>query len=272
LIANLAVGALGLFNSARFGGLADASRLLAVVSSGIFVWALVAEFARLLTRASSLDRFMTMARYASNVVYLLDSSGACIYMNQRWEETTGQPMEEALGTGFTNLVHPDDLARTQPERAAGIASGERYEYELRYRCADGSYRWHLVSNTPTFDSAGQLDGWYAVSTDIDAQHRAHDQLAELYAREHRIAQTLQSAFIPRFCRKSPGCASRPSTGRRCASLNWAATGTTLSCCPTAESYFRLGTSPGTVWTPRSRWCACARRCARSPASTIPIRV
>lgn len=198
LIANLVVGVLGMVNGARFGGLADASRLLAVVSAGIVVWALVSEFARLLTRASSLDRFMTMAQYASNIVYLLDARGACIYMNPRWTETTGQPVEEALSTDWMHLVQPDDLVRTGPERAGGLASGQRYEYEVRYRSVDDSYRWHLVSKTPTFDSAGELDGWYAVATDIDAQHRAHEQLAELYAREHHIAQTLQSAFIPPF--------------------------------------------------------------------------
>jgi len=203
LVTNTAVGVIGLFDHIRFAGASDSSRLLAVVSSVIVVWALVAEFARLLTRATSLDRFMTMAQYASNIVYLLDPDGSCIYMNQRWTEVTGQPVDDALGSGWHAIVHPDDLAKGFPDRAAGIASGRPYGHQVRYRSADGTYRWYLATGTPTFDSEGKLDGWYGVSTDIDPQRRAHDQMAELYHRERQIAQTLQSVFVPPFLPQLP---------------------------------------------------------------------
>ena len=204
LITNTAVGVLGLFDHVRFTGASDSSRLLAIASSVIVVWALVAEFARLLTRVTSLDRFMMMAQYASNIVYLLDPDGSCIYVNERWAEVTGRPVEEAIGTGWHAVVHPDDLAAGLRDRVAGIASGKRYEHQVRYRSADGTYRWYLATGTPTFDSDGKLDGWYGMSTDIDPQRRAHDQLAELYRRERQIAQTLQTVFIPPFLPQVPG--------------------------------------------------------------------
>jgi PAS domain S-box-containing protein len=200
----LAAGILGMFDRVRFAGTSDSTRLLAVVSAVIFAWILVAELARLIERATSLDRFMTMAQYASNIVYLLDASGTVIYMNQRWTEITGQPADEALGTGWHAVAHPDDVAAGFPDRTAGIASGKRYEHQVRYRSVDGTYRWYLAGGTPTFDADGRLNGWYGISTDIDVQRRAHDQLTELYHRERQIARTLQTVFIPQVLPQMPG--------------------------------------------------------------------
>ena len=204
LVANAVLAIFYLFSSTRFAGASDASRLLAIATAVIVVWALVSEFARLLARASSLDRFMTMAQYASNIVYLLDRNGKCLYMNQRWTDVTGQPGDEARGTGWHAVVHADDLAAGFPDRSAGIALGTGYEHELRYRSADGTYRWYLATGTPTYDADGRLDGWYGTATDIDAQRRAQDQFADLYRREHQIAQTLQSVFLPPYLPQLPG--------------------------------------------------------------------
>jgi len=55
LVANITVAVLGLADRARFGGSSDASRLLAVVTSAIVVWALVSEFARVLSAHDRLE-------------------------------------------------------------------------------------------------------------------------------------------------------------------------------------------------------------------------
>lgn len=211
LTANVVVGVLSLFDRTRFEGAADAARILTLAASAVIVCAIVMDFARLMARARSHERFITLTQNASNIIYLLDPRGACVYMNRRWTEITGQPVEAALGTGWTAVVHPDDLGSGLPERSAGISAQRRYEHEIRYRSADGRYRWYLAAGTPTFDTDGKLEGWYGTSTDIDAQRRALDELAVLYDhlagvydREHRIAQTLQSAFIPPFLPKVDG--------------------------------------------------------------------
>lgn len=71
LIANIVVGVLGIFDRVRFGGLADASRLLAVASAAVVVWALVAEFARLLERA---DQLVDLYAHEHQVAQTLQSA------------------------------------------------------------------------------------------------------------------------------------------------------------------------------------------------------
>jgi PAS domain S-box-containing protein len=195
------------FHSPHFAGAPGAGWMfLGLGGIAIFIFALVLEFARLLERSLSLDRYVAMAQFASTIVFLSAPSGACVYVNRRWQELTGQRADEALGEGWKNAVHPDDLGVLTKFRAPGLAAATQYEYELRYRCADGTYRWHLATATPTFDAYGALDGWYGTSTDVDAQRRALDQLETLYEREHQIAQTLQAAFIPPFLPQVEGLA------------------------------------------------------------------
>jgi len=185
-----------MFAHGRTASVTDVVRMMNVASSLVLACALLYEFQRLIWRSSSLDRYLTMARYSPSIVYVLDAAGSCIYVNQRWEDLTGQSAADALDRGWCDVIHPDDMASSSASWVAGLRERQPHAAELRYRCADGSYRWYLANATPTFDADGNLDGWFGVAIDVDAQHRHAERLADLYAREHSIAETLQSAFIP----------------------------------------------------------------------------
>jgi PAS domain S-box-containing protein len=204
-LASLMTGSLLiLFSHDRLSGTTDVVRAANIVSSFVLSCALIYEFQRLLARSSMMERFLTMAQYAANIVYLLDADGACIYVNRRWTSTTGQPADDALGSGWTAVLHPDDIAASAASWQKAIVERRTHEVELRYRLADGTYRWHLATATPTFDRDGNVDGWYGSAMDIDAQRRHADRLNELYAREHELAQTLQTAFIPSYLPQTEG--------------------------------------------------------------------
>lgn len=182
------------FINTRFSSIAETVRLSNLAMSLILTCSLLYEFQRLLWRSSSLDRYLSMAQYSSSIVYLLDAAGSCIYVNQRWTDVTGQSAQDALGEGWRAVIHPDDL-RDAPWTGP-ISALRPHDVEVRYRCAEGGYRWHLATATPTLDDNGQVDGWFGTALDVDTQHRQSDQLKSMYAREHEITETLQSAFIP----------------------------------------------------------------------------
>ncbi len=45
------------------------------------------------------------------VVWTARPDGSIEYVNGRWEEATGLNAGQLIGEGWTNVVHPDDLAR-----------------------------------------------------------------------------------------------------------------------------------------------------------------
>src|SRR5207249_2013116 len=78
------------------------------------------------------------------------------YVNSRFIEYCGMPPEQIAGTGWHAATHPDDLERHNAKWLACVASGEPLEDEVRFRRADGQYRWHLQRGVPLRDEAGRV--------------------------------------------------------------------------------------------------------------------
>lgn len=134
-------------------------------------------------------RFRQLAQAVPQIVFITDTRGAVRFVNQRWSEVTGWPVQDALGAGWREVMHPDDRDATVASLAKMLATGEELELEFRLRHRDGSYRWQLLRAVP-FHEDGQ-DWWYGTATDIDemkqAQARLHEQ-AELLKMAGRLAR------------------------------------------------------------------------------------
>ena len=62
-------------------------------------------------------------------------------VNPAWHETLGWTTDELTAVPYGDFVHPDDVAATVAE-GAKLADGQTtINFENRYRCKDGSYRW-----------------------------------------------------------------------------------------------------------------------------------
>ena len=75
------------------------------------------------------------------VPWMASPSGQILDFNQRWLDLTGLTREQALGSGWTEVTHPEDLDRMTAAWARVAATGEPYDVEHRIRTADGSHRW-----------------------------------------------------------------------------------------------------------------------------------
>jgi PAS domain S-box-containing protein len=125
--------------------------------------------------------------------------GSNSYVNRRWVEYSGQPAEQVSGSGWHAATHPDDIERHRAKWFACVASGEPFEDEVRFRRADGEYRWHLVRGVPLRDEGGNIVKWYGVVTDIEDRRRAEESLrsSEAYLAEaQRLSQTGSWAWNP----------------------------------------------------------------------------
>jgi PAS domain S-box-containing protein len=53
-------------------------------------------------------RYASLAAAAPVAIFRFDSPLNCVYVNERWSELSGRPMESALGHGWMEGLHPDD--------------------------------------------------------------------------------------------------------------------------------------------------------------------
>ena len=90
----------------------------------------------------------------------------------------GMTVEELNSWGTNGAVHPDDLPRVIVELTHSMTTGTVYDSELRYRRADGLYRWSQTRILPVQDTEGRITRWYGLITDIDDRKRAEEALQE----------------------------------------------------------------------------------------------
>jgi PAS domain S-box-containing protein len=125
--------------------------------------------------------------------------GVVDFVNRRWVDYTGMTLEQAVGWGWTNMVHPDDIERVLSKWRILISEGKPREIESRLRRSDGTYRWFLSRCCPLVDRSGHILGWYGCDTDIHDRKEAEETLrrSEGYLAEaQRLSHTGSWASIP----------------------------------------------------------------------------
>jgi PAS domain S-box-containing protein len=103
--------------------------------------------------------------------------GSNAFVNQRWLEYTGMSAEQAAGSGWQSVFHPEDIGKHTEKWRASLATGRPFENEARLRrAADGEYRWFLIHGAPLRDEAGEIVRWNGTAIDIDDRKRAEQAL------------------------------------------------------------------------------------------------
>ncbi len=130
------------------------------------------------------------------MVFTTRPDGYCDYQSQQWVEYTGVPMEQHMGNGWNDLLHPDDRPLAMEAWRQAVEGNSAYDLEYRVRRHDGHYEWFKVRGRPIRDAQGQIVRWFGVATNIDAMKRADDALRETADELARSNQDLeQFAYV-----------------------------------------------------------------------------
>lgn len=78
-------------------------------------------------------------------------------LNPAWERTLGWSIEELLSKPWIEFVHPDDRISTENVKSVIVDDHEVYQFENRYLCRDGSFKW-LSWNSHSYPEEGLMIG------------------------------------------------------------------------------------------------------------------
>lgn len=129
------------------------------------------------------------------IVWICDSEGKCEYFNQNWQEFTGQTIEEGLGSGWQQIVHPEDRDRAMQLWQEALEATKPYEVELRYRSRDNSYQWFLARALPMVNEQEKIWKWFGTSTNINEHKRLEAERTRLLELEKLARAEAEAANL-----------------------------------------------------------------------------
>ncbi len=121
------------------------------------------------------ERFRNMADTAPVMIWISDLGRHCTFFNKPWLDFTGRTMEQEVGGGWTEGMHPDDLDRCRAIYSSSFDSRRSFQMEYRLRCAGGEYRWLLNNGTPQY-RGGDFVGFIGSCIDITEQKLIEERL------------------------------------------------------------------------------------------------
>lgn len=121
------------------------------------------------------ERFRKMADAAPVMIWLSGPDKLATFFNKPWLDFRGRAMEQELGRGYRDGVHPDDLEPCSAIYDAAFRSRRPFQKECRLRRADGEYRWILDNGMPLYRE-GEFAGFIGSSIDITEQKQIEERL------------------------------------------------------------------------------------------------
>jgi PAS domain S-box-containing protein len=130
------------------------------------------------TLRESEELFRNLADTAPVMMWMSGVDKLCTFFNRTWLNFTGRTMEQELGNGWAEGIHPDDAEQCYTDYCAAFDARVDFQIEYRLRRADGAYRWLLCSGVPHFAPGGGFAGYIGSDIDITDLKRAQVEDAE----------------------------------------------------------------------------------------------
>ncbi len=174
----------------------DDSELLAINEHLVIAAVRQHELAEAALRAE--HRLRDLVHGLDAVICEVDTrTGTPSFLSLRAETFLGCPLNRWLSQPdfLTEIIHPADRERATALFAEYARQGRNYEYEFRALSADTDLVWMRNRVSLVRDADGSVGLLRCVIVDVTAQRQVAQELAEAYARERHITETLQRSML-----------------------------------------------------------------------------
>jgi PAS domain S-box-containing protein len=122
-------------------------------------------------------------------IFRTDTQGHCLYVNETWQAMSGFSLQQALGDGWLQALHPDDRERVFVAWQKNAQAQQPSSVEYRFQHDDGRVVWVLRRATPELDAQGHVIGFVGSVTDITELRTAEIALRKSEQRWRAFTET-----------------------------------------------------------------------------------
>ena len=138
------------------------------------------------------ERFRVMANTAPVMIWMSGLDKLCYYFNKGWLDFTGRTLEQEMGNGWGEGVHPEDFQRFLDTYNTAFDARQEFQMEYRLRRFDGEYRWILDTGIPRFTPDGSFVGYISSGIDITERKQSEEEIAKLNQNLQRLLTESQT--------------------------------------------------------------------------------
>jgi PAS domain S-box-containing protein len=144
--------------------------------------------------AETESRFRTVSNNAPVLIWMAGPDKQCTWFNDPWLRFRGRTLDEEIGYGWAEGVHPEDLDRVVRTYEDAFDRREAYEMEYRLLHHDGTYRWIVDRGAPLYTPGGEFTGYVGGCIDIEERKRAAEAELRAAAAVRREQALLDAMF------------------------------------------------------------------------------
>ncbi|WP_294392103.1 PAS domain S-box protein [uncultured Sphingomonas sp.] len=135
------------------------------------------------------QRFRTLADSAPALIWMCDQAGALIFANHWHEEMFGRAIDELMGGGWQQIIHPDDRAAFSGDFDRAFAAREPFTRDVRVIDRHGEVRWLHCEARPRYTD-DHFVGYVGCDVDTTDVHLASEgQERAIAERTRELAAT-----------------------------------------------------------------------------------
>lgn len=125
---------------------------------------------------NAVNHYKALAQAAPVGIFESDGNGDCFYVNKRWSEIAGMTQQQAVGQGWKQGLHPDDLPWITTLWYETARKGGLFKAQYRFMRPDGNVTWVYGQAAAKKNDHGEVVGYVGTITDISEQKEYEEAL------------------------------------------------------------------------------------------------
>ncbi|MFH7028755.1 MAG: ATP-binding protein [Heteroscytonema crispum UTEX LB 1556] len=138
------------------------------------------------------EMFRSLSACSPVGIFLTNKEGKCTYSNLRYQAIYGITLEDSLGEGWTQKIHPEDREGVIADWYNASSAGQEYKGEFRIFTSEGVERWVDMRSSGMLSDKGEVIGYVGTLEDITERKQAQEEHIQLI-REQTARQEAETA-------------------------------------------------------------------------------
>jgi PAS domain S-box-containing protein len=129
------------------------------------------------------------------MIWVSNTGKQCVWFNRPWLTFTGRGMQQELGEGWFEGVHPEDADRCLKTYVSHFDARKEFRMDYRLRCCDGTYRWIDDVGIPRYSRDGSFLGYIGSCTNVHEYRETQNELRRRLLEIEQLTERANAAEV-----------------------------------------------------------------------------